>query len=172
MPRRASIAAIVLVAVSSAVATQEPTSAAWPLKVTRVESPAGADSAQPQLTVSTRGVLLSWIERAGPTATLKFAERTSSGWSEPVKVASGDDWFVNWADVPSVIRLDDGTLVAHWLQRSGSERYAYDVRLAHSGDDGRTWAFDTAGRLTVDEALTVLGELGGDLSGIPAPPAA
>ncbi len=25
---------------------------------------------------------------------------------------------------------------------------------------------------TVDEALTVLGELGGDLSGIPAPPAA
>ena len=92
------------------------------------------------MTVSPRGVLLSWIERSGTRAALRFAERTADGWT-PVRAAgSGDDWFVNWADVPSVLRLDDGTLVAHWLQRSGSEKYAYDVRLAHSGDDGRTWA--------------------------------
>jgi hypothetical protein len=26
-------------------------------------------------------------------------------------VASGTDWFVSWADVPSVSRLADGTLV-------------------------------------------------------------
>ena len=25
----------------------------------------------------------------------------------------GDDWSVNWADVPSVLRLDDGTLAAY-----------------------------------------------------------
>jgi hypothetical protein len=55
-------------------------------------------------------------------------------------VASGDDWFVNWADVPSVIRLDDGTLVGHWLQKSGPGTYAYDVRLSYSTDDGATWA--------------------------------
>lgn len=111
-----------------------------PLSPTRVDSPASPGSAQPQLSVSSRGVLLSWIERTGTHATLKFAERAASGWSEPRIVASGDDWFVNWADVPSVVRLRDGALAAHWLQKSGPDTYAYDVRLSQSTDDGRSWS--------------------------------
>lgn len=103
-------------------------------------SPAPAGSAQPQLTVSARGVLLSWIERAGTHAALKFAERTRTGWTEPRQVASGSDWFVNWADVPSVIRLADETIYGHWLQKSGPDTYAYDVRLARSTDDGKTFS--------------------------------
>jgi hypothetical protein len=103
-------------------------------------SPATGSSAQPQLSVSSRGVLLSWIERAGDLATLKFAERTATGWTDARSVASGRDWFVNWADVPSVMRLPSGTLVAHWLQKSGADTYAYDVRLSYSKDDGKTWS--------------------------------
>ena len=103
-------------------------------------SPATGSSAQPQLSVSSRGVLLSWIERAGDLATLKFAERTASGWTEARTVAAGRDWFVNWADVPSVMRLPSGTLVAHWLQKSGPDTYAYDVWLSYSQDEGRTWS--------------------------------
>jgi len=112
----------------------------WRPTMVPVTAPSGVNSAQPQMTVSPRGILLSWIERAGTRATLKFAERTPTGWSPATTVAAGDDWFVNWADVPSVLRLDDGTLAAHWLQKSGAETYAYDVRLAHSKDDGRTWS--------------------------------
>ena len=96
----------------------------WTVKVEVLATPAAGNTGQPQLTVSRRGVLLSWIERAGAQATLKFAERTPAGWTAPRDVASGSDWFVNWADVPSVIRLSDGTLGAHWLQKSGSETYA------------------------------------------------
>lgn len=103
-------------------------------------SPAASNSAQPQLTVSARGVLLSWIENTGGVATLKFAERQGGGWSMPRTVASGTDWFVNWADVPSVLRLADGSLYGHWLQKSGADTYAYDVRLARSSDDGKTWS--------------------------------
>jgi hypothetical protein len=103
-------------------------------------SPAAPGSAQPQLTVSSRGVLLSWIERNGSHAALKFAERTASGWTAPRQVAAGDDWFVNWADVPSVIRLADGTIYGHWLQKSGPSTYAYDVRLARSTDEGQTFS--------------------------------
>lgn len=105
-----------------------------------IASPAAVGSAQPQLTVSGRGVLLSWIERAGTQATLKFAERTATGWTETRQVATGDDWFVNWADVPSVIRLADGSIYGHWLQKSGPGTYAYDVRLARSMDDGKTFS--------------------------------
>lgn len=108
--------------------------------VQQIESPAAAPSAQPQLTVSGRGVLLSWVERNGDSATLKFAERTKAGWTEPRVVASGTDWFVNWADVPSVARLADNSIYGHWLQKSGPDTYAYDVRLARSSDDGKTWS--------------------------------
>src|SRR5687767_10698995 len=105
-----------------------------------VVSAAGPNSAQPQLSSSARGLILSWIERNGQKATLRFAERNSHGWSRPRDVASGTDWFVNWADVPSVIRLDDGTLVGHWLQKSGPDTYAYDVKLSSSSDNGKTWS--------------------------------
>lgn len=112
----------------------------WAVDVRPLPAPAAAASAQPQLSISDRGVLLSWIERSGNTATLKFAERSASGWTPPRTVASGTDWFVNWADVPSVLRLSNGTVVAHWLQKSASDPYAYDVRLSYSKDDGQSWS--------------------------------
>jgi hypothetical protein len=135
------LAPVILLALNiSPVGSMRGTTSVWPLQIQHIPSPAAADSAQPQLTVSSRGVLLSWIERSGDRATLKFAELSGGRWSTPRVVASGADWFVNWADVPSVARLPDGTLVAQWLQKSGTGTYAYDVRLSHSSDDGRTWA--------------------------------
>ena len=114
--------------------------AGGPPDIKAIPAPAGSRSSLPQLTVSPGGVLLSWVERDGPKATLKFAERRRDGWSPAVTVASGDNWFVNWADVPSVLRLGGSVLVAHWLQKSGSGTYAYDVRLSRSTDNGRTWS--------------------------------
>ncbi len=129
-----AIAATVITATATAVALQT-SFAPQP-----IATPASANSAQPQLSVSNRGVLVSWIERSGDLATLKFAERTASGWTTARTIASGRDWFVNWADVPSVLRLPSGAIVAHWLQKSGPSSYAYDVRLSHSTDDGKTWS--------------------------------
>ena len=111
--------------------------------VASLDTPAPPGSSLPQLTVADGRALLSWVERSGSAATLKFAERTTAGWSAPHTVGSGTNWFVNWADVPSVFRLADKTLAAHWLQKSGAGTYAYDVRLAFSKDDGRTWSAST-----------------------------
>ena len=38
------------------------------------------------------------------------------------------------------MRLPNGTIVGHWLQKSGPDTYAYDVRLSYSKDDGKTWS--------------------------------
>ena len=111
---KALLLVVALSAGVGALSAIQPTSAlsdGWPPLIEPVASPAGTDSAQPQMTVSPRGVLLSWIERSGSRATLRFSERTATGWSPATTVAGGDDWFVNWADVPSVLRLDDGSLV-------------------------------------------------------------
>ena len=96
-------------------------------------------SLAPQLTVTGNRALVSWIETQGRTSLLKFAERTSSGWSAPRMAASGDNWFTNWADVPSVFRADDRTLVAQWLETTDAASEAYDLRLALSKDDGGVW---------------------------------
>ena len=139
-------AAILFVAVMATVTAVLATAEAVALQTSFViaplpiATPAAANSAQPQLSVSKRGVLLSWIERTGDLATLKFSERTSTGWTAAQTIASGRDWFVNWADVPSVLRLPSGAIVAHWLQKSGPSTYSYDVRLSHSTDDGKTWS--------------------------------
>jgi hypothetical protein len=116
-----------------------PAVAASQFVVEQLVSPAQTNSAAPQLTAQSGPAILSWIERDGARATLRFAERTASGWSQAMDVAAGQDWFVNWADVPSVIRLANGTFAAHWLQKSAGDTYAYDVRLSFSRDDGKTW---------------------------------
>jgi hypothetical protein len=110
-----------------------------------LDAPAAATgSAQPQLSVQGDTLLLSWIGLINADAALKFAERTSTGWSAVRKVSAGRNWFVNWADVPSVVRLADGSLAAHWLQESAASPYAYDVRLAFSKDDGQSWTQATS----------------------------
>lgn len=120
----------------------------WPLPVT-------APAAQPDLIVAPDGrLLLSWIEPRGDGHALRLATfsagaraaanlpapAASSGWSAPIDVASGRDWFVNWADTPHLAVTDDGALWAHWLQKSAAATYAYDVALVRSGDRGATWS--------------------------------
>jgi hypothetical protein len=50
--------------------------------VRAIPSPAGSQLAG-QMTVSPRGVPLSWVEQDRPRASLKFAERTPDGWTSP-----------------------------------------------------------------------------------------
>jgi hypothetical protein len=116
----------------------------WTLAVESLSSPAGAESSAPQLTSEGDRTLLSWMERDGPRATLKFAARTASGWSPPQIVASGADLLINAADVPSVRALADGTLAAHWMQENGPDPEAYNLRLAWSKDGGATWSRPTS----------------------------
>jgi hypothetical protein len=103
-------------------------------------APAGGNSSEPQLTASGDDLILSWIERAGPATTLKFAERTDSGWTVPVTAASGADWFISYADPPAVMRLSNGTLVAQWLQHIDPRIEAMDLKMSYSTDRGKTWA--------------------------------
>ena len=126
------------VAGSAACGRTDPTD--WQVTIQPVPLPADPDSSEPQLTASDRGLILSWIERDGSTTHLKFVERTASGWTDVMTAASGDDWFLSYADVPSVTRLASGTLVAQWLETTDELLEAYNLRLSYSTDSGATWA--------------------------------
>jgi hypothetical protein len=134
----------VLMLLAAACGSTEPaheaaTTAAWTLQVQPADPPAAPASLAPQLTHSSSGVLASWIERDGARSTLRFAERTDGGWSPARTAAAGTHWFVSWADAPSVLRLSSGTLVANWFVTTREEIEAYDIYMARSADDGRTW---------------------------------
>src|SRR4051812_14854546 len=88
--------------------------AGWTLRFTALASPATGSATAPQLTVHGDRTILSWLEKANAATTLKFVERTPSGWSEARVVASGTDFVTNAADVPSVRAIGDGALAAHW----------------------------------------------------------
>ena len=103
--------------------------------------PAASGSAEPNLAAGLDGtVLLSWLEPASDEHALRFAALADSGWSEPLTVAQSDNWFINWADFPSVVPLANGLWAAHWLQKTPGSVYSYDVRVAVSQDRGLSWS--------------------------------
>ena len=103
-------------------------------------SPATPGSAEPNLAVAPDGrVYMSWLEPLDSGHALRFAVLDDTTWSAPRTIRHGRDFFVNWADFPSIEVLGDGRLAAHWLQRNGQGTYAYGVRIALSPDDGTTW---------------------------------
>ena len=99
------------------------------------------DSREPELSATADGrIILSWVEKVGDKRyALRFASRDKDNWSNASTISEGENWFVNWADFPSVIALADGSLAAHWLVKSASSTYAYNVNIARSKDGGKTW---------------------------------
>lgn len=117
-----------------------------------VDRPDAAPGAfAPRLAPAADGLLLTWLEPVSgpapglPTETgggghrLRFAHYAGRSWSAPVTIAQGSDFFANWADVPAVAESEDGTLLAHWLAKTGEATYAYGIRLARSADRGASW---------------------------------
>lgn len=87
-------------------------------------------------------VYLSWLEYENESkVSLRLAQLNGSetGWENLGTVNGGNDWFVNWADFPSVVPLEKNRFIAHWLQYSGEGTYEYDIRYSLSNDNGRSW---------------------------------
>ncbi len=111
-----------------------------PLTVAEIVSPVAAGSGQPRLVVSPAGdVILSWLEPVLDDYALKFSSLSDDGWSEVRTVAQGDDWFINWADTPSVVPVTEDFWAAHWLRYQPDSFFAYDAMLALSTDGGANW---------------------------------
>lgn len=126
------------VAVTTRNSAQAPSLA--PFTIDSIASPTGPGSAEPNLTVAADGrVYMSWLQSSDSGSALRFAVHDGARWSAARTIAASRDFFVNWADFPSIEVLDSTHLAAHWLQRNGRSTYAYGVRIAQSNDGGVTW---------------------------------
>lgn len=113
---------------------------AWLGAVTVLDSPAGTGSRYPHLAGGNGQIAMSWLQALPDGGfALQHARWVDGAWGPAATVASGDDWFVNWADFPSVVPVNATTWAAHWLQQKPGSVYSYDVRIALSGDGGANW---------------------------------
>lgn len=97
---------------------------------------------EPNFSVTPDGdVYFSWLEYINDTLNaLQFTKLEAGQASEAMVVDTGSNWFVNWADFPSLVAFEEEELLAgHWLQTSSSGTYDYDVHIAVSKDGGKTW---------------------------------
>jgi hypothetical protein len=106
-----------------------------------ITSPVDSPSAEPYLFTDKNGnVYLSWITKEGENSTLKYSSLNNEKWSDPAIIASGKDWFVNWADYPVIATDGNNNLISHFLQKSEKGTYTYDVKVITSNDQGKSWS--------------------------------
>ncbi|MFT7029357.1 MAG: hypothetical protein ACJA2C_000743 [Marinoscillum sp.] len=102
---------------------------------TLINLPTNSGSSLPYLMVGADNFLyLSWVEKSTDTTQLLFSKFDGSEWSEAEQIASGTNWFVNWADYPMMSSLKNGTLIAHYFAKNAAGTYSYDVNLVTKSD--------------------------------------
>lgn len=98
-----------------------------------VESPAESNASLPYLIKGGDDLLyMSWVEkRDSGWIDLKYSVQKEDFWQTPEVIASGNDWFVNWADYPMMAVDKQGNMIAHFLAKSSSGTYSYDVNVVY-----------------------------------------
>jgi hypothetical protein len=99
-----------------------------------------AGSGQSHISKFEDSLVISWLEPLNESIGLYyqvFDDELNRGTRN--LVASGDDWFVNWADFPSVTPINSDLWVSHWLVYQ-EDFLGYDARYAVSSDGGQTWS--------------------------------
>lgn len=135
-----------------------------------VPSPAVANATAPSISKLTDGTpLLSWIEPVSENrSALKWSrfDRDERAWSPAATIAQGDNWFVNWADMPTVTALSDDVWLAVWFVNNppaphahGHHGAGYHAVYSMSDDAGKSWsrAQSTTAESSSTEFTAVLG---------------
>jgi hypothetical protein len=113
-------------------------------RLTAIPSPAGDSCSAPYLFTDAKGIVhLSWVQKKGKEAALLFSTLINDAWTEPVIISSGTNWFVNWADYPVIASDANGHLLAHFLEKSDTATFSYNIKLVASSDGGKTWGTPT-----------------------------
>jgi len=108
-------------------------------EVTMMPLPVGSNSSLSRLvTDADGGVYLSWVSRQEEMSTLSWSKLVDGVWQDPQLITQGDDWFVNWADFPSLV-VNEDVMAAHWLRMSAEGTYDYDVNASFYDAASQSW---------------------------------
>ena len=96
------------------------------------------------LFVDERGIAwISWVEYLNDsTDALMYGVLEDESWSAKEEIARGSDWFVNWADFPSLAVFPNSNgqkILCHWLQKSTAGKFDYDIVLGLKQNPKEGW---------------------------------
>ena len=87
-------------------------------------------NAQPSLVYRNSSLSLSWVSfNKQKKASLNLSRFIDGKWTKPQTIATGSDWFVNWADFPTHA-INGNLILTSYLKKSASGTYNYDVVLS------------------------------------------
>ena len=87
-------------------------------------------NAQPSLVYRNSSLSLSWVSfNEQKKASLNLSRFTDGKWTKPQIIATGSDWFVNWADFPTHA-INGNLILTSYLKKSASGTYNYDVVIS------------------------------------------
>lgn len=104
-----------------------------------IENPTSGYAHLPRLKADGNQLYMSWVEQEDSLSILKYAVYADARWSPPETIASGTDWFVNWADFPA-LAINKGTLMATFLQKSAEGTYDYDIKYTLRNQETGSWS--------------------------------
>lgn len=109
------------------------------LKLEAIPNPSMQGSLQSHWGIAPDGnLLLSWVEQSNDSYTLKYAIRRAGAWSVARTIVAGRHLWRHPAELPELVSLSDGTILAHWIEK-GKEEDAEDI-LVSSSRDGIHWS--------------------------------
>ena len=81
---------------------------------------------------------ISWTEQVADSNFLYLSKLENNTWSKKSIINKGTDWFVNWADFPSISYNEiSSSIFSFHLQKSSEETFSYDVN--YHINQGSTW---------------------------------
>lgn len=110
--------------------------------ITYLTAPTGINGSESSIHKSSDdSIYLSWIEtnENNDNKLLFSSLQDNNTWSVSKTIATGNDWFVNWADFPNMVSFGKDNLAVHYLEKSAPDTFTYDVKLTVSNDNGNTW---------------------------------
>jgi len=111
-------------------------------EIQQLSPPVSENSIQPYLSANGSELLFTWTEQENDSlSALYFSKFDHNKWTEKTLIKKGQNWFVNWADFPSVAG-DKEHLISYYLKKSDAETYAYDIFLRQSNDSGKHWSIE------------------------------
>ena len=104
-------------------------------------NPADLGSRYPNLYQDSDGLIyMSWITGIEEDIyALQYTTLKNGRWTMPGTVRVATDWFVNWADFPSLVGMNGEMIASHWLRKIDGGTYAYNVSIAFAGDEAGRW---------------------------------
>ncbi len=75
-----------------------------------------------------KDLFISWTEQVLDSNFLYITKLENDSWTNKELITKGTDWFVNWADFPSIsLNQVSGSIFSFHLQKSSEETFSYDV---------------------------------------------